>query len=117
MVGVLCPADIHFLDPARNLVDLGFVQSEPVGYSRRLDEIHDLASRETGVNQLEPLHEGPSDRVLGEQGAVCDSERDVAFIVAVALKDRLDERCVRVEVGRHDDDVAGLDARAVVEER
>ena len=109
--GVQPPAHAGALDPAVQLRQVALGDAQARAQRRHVQQVEDLADRETAVRQVEQMLDGDQQRLAAAPTLVGQGEGDEARIVATEpTEHRLDVRGVAVDVRHHDDHVARVQA-------
>ena len=115
------PADVGLTDPALGDVDRAVVESDPAPERVALEQVEDAIDLETASRDLQQVEEGGNDRMLGRQAAIRDGEgkggRCARGCVVACAEDRVDGRCVDLDVGCEHDDVPRSEGRIGLEHR
>ena len=105
------PADAGVGDRAVDRLQVGFGDLEAGADRGRLERCEDGAGRIAGTGEFQQVEKG------GDCGAFGEAlPTDAVVDLARGAEDRLDQRCVGVEVGSQQEDVGGLDVGVGVED-
>ncbi len=112
LFGIEAPADAGAFDPAMQRRQVALLDGEAFAQGRDVEQVEDFTDREAAVGELEQVFDGDQQRVAAALALVGEGEGDEARIIAVQLAEhRANVRRVTVDVGDHDDDVAGTQRR------
>ena len=115
------PADVRLTDPVGDVLQVVVAEREARAHGLRAGEVEHLASGDAAAGQVEQLGGDRQQRVGLDQGPVgqLDTEPVRGMRVAHDLPEaevRRDQRGVSLDVGAHDEDVAGLQCLVVGEQ-
>ena len=117
--GVESPPDARLVHPFLEAKQILVAEPEPTAHRLAAGQVEHLGGGEPRRRQLEHFRQDRHDRVGLAERAVGEADLECVGRVVrhvVAAERRLNQRSERLDVGTHDDDVAGLESGIVLEQ-
>ncbi len=107
LLGVKAPADAGTFDPAVQCGQVAFLDRETFTQRRNVEQVENFTHGEAAVREFQQMLDGDQQRVAAALALVGKGEGDKAWVGSFQLTEHgANMRCVAVNVGDHDDDVA-----------
>ncbi len=116
MFSVGPPADAGLSYPGAHQIELLGGDAETLAHGLALEQVHDLRSPHASSQDAEQIEEGVRDLLGGADAPVRHPVRNAIAAVRRRAEDGVNVRRVRVDAGRHDDDVLRLQRRILFEQ-